>query len=373
MSNQTCTKTEYYADPWSIGINTTDDTSNNIALVVYVLMLAVVAVVAQIAVTQHEKAVAYYHKFTKLSPLKYLASAKPYKEAVLFNSDILSMIVSFLPSNDLQRLSLTCRIFGVREEGGLSLILHDEALLRRTPPSLLEDCQICRIRMPTLQLGHFYMACCGKQYMCSGCFYASFHDNQGNIVVDNLKCPFCRAPYPNDDELIERSKKREEAGDAEAIYNLGCYYRYGRYGFPQDYTKAFELLHRAAELGYATAYFNIGCAHDYGEGVEVDKKKATYYYELAAMRGNAPARNNLGVIEYKRGNVNRALKHYTIAAEDGISQSLTNIKQLYKSGQATKDVYTKALELYQMYLDEIKSDQRDEAAAAYEDQRFRYY
>ena len=39
-------------------------------------------------------------------------------------------------------------------------------------------------------------------------------------------------------------------------------------------------------------------------------------------------------------------------------------------GDATKEVYTKALRSYQAYLDEIKSDQRDEAAAADDDEYY---
>ena len=47
------------------------------------------------------------------------------------------------------------------------------------------------------------------------------------------------------------------------------------------------------------------------------------------------------------------------------------IKQMYTDGYSTKEDYTKALQLYQAYLGEIKSKQRDEAAA-YSD-RYRYY
>ena len=39
-----------------------------------------------------------------------------------------------------------------------------------------------------------------------------------------------------------------EAGDAISIYNQGCDYRDGTNGYPQDYTKAIELYHRAGEL-----------------------------------------------------------------------------------------------------------------------------
>ena len=56
--------------------------------------------------------------------------------------------------------------------------------------------------------------------------------------------------------------------------------------------------------------------------MEVDKKKANHYYKLAAMRGNAHARYNLGVVEEEAGNMNRALKHYMIASGCGHSNSL---------------------------------------------------
>ena len=68
--------------------------------------------------------------------------------------------------------------------------------------------------------------------------------------------------------------------------------------------------------------------------------------------------------------MNRALKHYMIAAEGGKPDSLKAIQKLYTNGHATKDYYTKALRAYQAYLVEIKSTQRDKAAAAY---AIRYY
>ena len=48
-------------------------------------------------------------------------------------------------------------------------------------------------------------------------------------------------------------------------------------------TKANELLLKAGELGCAEAYRNLGMSYNNGLGVEVDKKKAKHYYELAAM------------------------------------------------------------------------------------------
>ena len=153
--------------------------------------------------------------------------------------------------------------------------------------------------------------------------------------------------------------------------NLGVYYANGLYGFPQTHTKAVELFRRAGELGYAKSYCNIGYAYDNGEGVEVDEKKANHYYELAAMQGDSSARYNLGNDEAEEGKMNRAMKHYMIAVRNGSDDSLERIKELYSYGYATKEEYTKALQSYQSYLGEIKSAQRDEAAAAREN--YRYY
>jgi len=208
----------------------------------------------------------------------------------------------------------------------LAAKLHDEKLFKRPPP-LLEDCPICTIRLPSLHTGLTYKSCCGK-LICTGCILAPVYDHQGN-KVDNRKCPFCRVSAPETEEVIKRTKKRMEANDPIAIYNIGCWYDEGLYGLPQDYVKALELYHRAGELGYSKAYCNVGFAYDNGIGVEVDKKKALDYYELAAMGGDEEARHNLGVKEKKAGNFDRALKHHMIAVSGGYSDSLNKIQRLY--------------------------------------------
>ena len=153
--------------------------------------------------------------------------------------------------------------------------------------------------------------------------------------------------------------------------SLGFYFADGIFSLPQDYTKALKLWHKAAELGHSTAYFNIGACCDTGTGVEVDNKKANHYYEVAAMGGVNKARHNLGCDEANKGNIDRAIKHYMIAIRNGDPHSLKRIQQSYSNGHATKNEYTKALQLYQEYLGQIKSVHRDKAAAYSES--YRYY
>jgi len=246
--------------------------------------------------------------------------------------------------------------------------VSDEELFKQPPPEY-GDCPICFLRLPLLHSGSKYQICCGKM-ICSGCYYAPVYDDQGN-EVDNEKCPFCRTPSATtEEEANEREKKRMEVGDAHAIYNLGFDYKDGTCGYSQDYAKALECWHRAGELGFTQAYCCIGFAYDYGQGVKVDKKKANHYYELAAIKGDADARHNLGINEKEAGNTKRALKHHMIAVGGGDNDSLGTIKQMYSKGYATKEDYTTALRAYQEYLSEIKSVQRDKAAAANEDCRY---
>lgn len=185
-------------------------------------------------------------------------------------------------------------------------------------------------------------------------------------------CPFCRTIAPDtQEEAARRGKKRVEAGDAIATRILASAYMIGD-SLPQDNAKANELMHRAAELGDANAYSTIGSAYSHGDnyslGVERDNNKTIHFWELAALMGHAGARHCLGNAEVGVGNMSRAVKHYTIALRGGYMDSLIVIKQLYMRGDATKDEYTKALRAYQMYLDEVSSDDRDKAAAS----RYRY-
>ena len=164
---------------------------------------------------------------------------------------------------------------------------------------------------------------------------------------------------------LEQINKRVEVDDAEGIRNLGGCYSDGLYGLLQDNAKALELWNRSAKLGNTRSYYSIGNSYYAGNGVGRDEKKANHYWELAAIGGHVIARHNLGCFEEEVGNTDRALKHYMIAAGCGHNNSLENIKQMYKykDGEVTKDDYTNALRSYQAYLVDIKSSQRDQAAA----------
>ena len=234
----------------------------------------------------------------------------------------------------------------------------DEDLFEQPPPS--EDCQVCFLQLPCLSNGQVYMACCGK-VICSGCYFTLSEENPTGSA---FLCVYCREPTPEtEDDMVERYVDRFDVNDAGAICSVGCFYQSGKFGFEQSYAKALRCWRQAGELGSVESYCNIADVYDNGRGVERDQERAWHYYELAAMGGIVPARYNLGVTEGLIGNMDRALKHHMIAIKSGCAESLKKIKHLHWNGHATANEYELALRSYHVYVDEIKSEQRDRAAA----------
>ena len=234
--------------------------------------------------------------------------------------------------------------------------LHDEALFKQ-PPSR-EECPICFLELPLHANGWAYNSCCGK-ILCRGCDYASAE------LSDNDICPFCREPRPStDQEERKRMERRMELKDAEFIGLMGQYYLNGQLGLQKDNQKGLELLQNAVELGSMDAYFNIGCEYyDGRNGVEVEKKKAKYYWEIAAMAGNVRARYHLGALEGGIGNLHRAMKHLMISASAGCDDSMKAVQDGYRDGFVNKDDFEQTLRANQKSKDEMKSEWRDHAAA----------
>ena len=173
-------------------------------------------------------------------------------------------------------------------------------------------------------------------------------------------CAFCRVPTPTSEGAIKQMKKLIEADHAHAFYNLAGHYATGD-GVPQDFAKTNELLLKAGELGCVEAYDNLGVSYYNGVGVEMDKKKAKHYWELAAMNGNVNARHCLGCMEVDAGNEHRAYKHFILAARAGHKESLHQVKVGFKYGIVTEDECANTLRAYQIRQDEMKSYGRDKA------------
>jgi TPR repeat protein len=168
-------------------------------------------------------------------------------------------------------------------------------------------------------------------------------------------CVFCRAPCEG--EVIDaREMERIKANDPAALRHMGL--KCHKEG---DYDGAFEYLTKAAELGNVDAHYHLGNMYYEGRGVEKNEERAVYHWEKAAIGGHPIARNNLACVEEENDNIERAVKHYIIAANLGDEGSMKALWNAFKEGYITKEDLDATLRTHQAAIDEMKSEQRDAA------------
>ena len=232
--------------------------------------------------------------------------------------------------------------------------LKDEILFKQPESSHLGDCPICCLPIPIDLSKSMLYPCCSKM-ICKGCSFA----NEMREIEERLlpKCPFCRKDKPkSEDESDELLMKRVEVNDPVVMCHMGLI-RYHE----EDYEAAFEYYSMAAALGDAAAHYQLSILYMNGQGVEKDEKKVLHHTEQAAIRGHPFARHNLGWFEVKNGRVDRAVKHFIIAAKLGYDESLESVKNRYSVGDVSKDDYTAALRGHKAAIEAIKSPQREAA------------
>ena len=84
-----------------------------------------------------------------------------------------------------------------------------------------------------------------------------------------------------------------------------------------DYATAIEYWEKAAGLGHIESHYHLSIVYDEGQVVEKNGGKAIYHAEEAAIGGHVMARHNVGVEEWNRVHMERAKKHFIIAANLG--------------------------------------------------------
>ncbi len=205
------------------------------------------------------------------------------------------------------------------------------------------------------------MMCCSK-VICGGCDYANMMREAEQSLVET--CPFCRKPVPTEEEVEGYRMTRIEANDPVALEQMGT-----KYYKKEDYSSAVEYFTKAAGLGDVEAHYKLACCYKLGHDVEKDEKRELYHFEEAAIGGHPRARYNLGVIEWNNGKIERAVKHWIIAAKQGFDGAIEVLRRrVYAEGAISKENFAAALRTHQAAVDATKSPQR-EAAEEYDRNR----
>jgi TPR repeat protein len=81
-----------------------------------------------------------------------------------------------------------------------------------------------------------------------------------------------------------------------------------------------ELMTRAAELGSSKAHYYLTDIYER----EGDLKKSKFHFEAGAIAGHEDAQSDLRYMEERSGNMEKAIKHWTIAASAGCYRAMLN-------------------------------------------------
>ena len=232
--------------------------------------------------------------------------------------------------------------------------LHDKELFTQPDISYLGECPICCLPLPLDVRKSTFMPCCSK-HICNGCHYANTKRESAQRLEP--RCAYCREPTPKSpEEFNKRVMKRVKKNDPTATTEMGK-----RHLGEGDYGKSFEYLTKSAELGDVAAHFCLATLYYNGDGVDKDEKRAVYHCEQAAIGGHPAARGCLGTHEKNKGRLDRAARHYIIAANLGCNTSLKCIKTLFGQGIVSKEEYAGALRGHQAAVDATKSPERETA------------
>ncbi len=234
--------------------------------------------------------------------------------------------------------------------------LRDDILFRQPESTYLGDCPICFL--PFLCSSDVDLKPCCSKLICNGCSFANFCRERKEGLEH--KCPFCRHPEViSFEESVKHLAKRAEMNDPIGLCRMG-HQRYNE----GEYDLAFEYWTKAAEVGDAKSQYRLSILYRQGLGVEKNEEKKLYYLEEAAIAGHLSARYNLGCCEVKNGRIDRAVKHWIIAANLGHDESINLLKLCCKRGYVGKEDFASALLAHQTAVDCTKSPHREASKAA---------
>lgn len=140
-----------------------------------------------------------------------------------------------------------------------------------------------------------------------------------------------------------------EAGDPDAMYNLGVLYESGR-GVEENFEQSVHWYERALEAGVPDAAFNLANFHREGVGVEQSYERAIELYEIAAQDGHPGALNNLGGMLLNGMGVEAdpetAAQLFYLAAQQGSVSGMVTLGTMFENGHGVDRDVLRAVVLY---------------------------
>ena len=251
----------------------------------------------------------------------------------------------------------------------------DDDLFRIVPPTQ-DDCPICLVplspeRVDGPSFRTTFKPCCSKD-ICRSCIdeydrvrQEKFHEDRlrGMTPSQDAFCPLCKTlcAYTNAG-WVEQLENRIAKKVVRAMeYGLRMWLTGSLPAGRKNPQRVFELCEQiiAIDPSNASGYEYLAILYGCGAGVEQDSSKEKHYTILAAKAGHSLVRFKLGNEELKNnGNVERAVKHWWIAATNGHNRALRTIALAYKLGLVSKEKHSSACTSYSQIYKRTWSEQR---------------
>lgn len=160
-------------------------------------------------------------------------------------------------------------------------------------------------------------------------------------------------------EFTQSNREATEQEDANAQYNLGYNYFYGK-GVKQDYTEAVKWFRKAAEQGLAEAQYELGICYDNGNGVSQNHTEAVKWYHKAAEQGQVDAQYRLGTCYYYgkgvKQNYIEAIRWFHKVAKQGYDQAQYALGHCYYNGEGLVQNYAEAVKWFRKAAEQGNAD-----------------
>ena len=138
-------------------------------------------------------------------------------------------------------------------------------------------------------------------------------------------------------KLAEANLKKAEAGDVAAMVKVAMVYQSTEDGFDQDFKKAFFWAEKAAKKGNVTAMSIVGALYGRGDGVEENDEKAFEWSLKAAQKGDVDSMYSTGLYYYDGTGVDqdhsKAVHWLSKAWDHGHQEAGQHLSEMYAKGE----------------------------------------
>ena len=215
----------------------------------------------------------------------------------------------------------------------------------------VDSCDICCLQFCVNTDSSVVKVYCSKT-ICCGCMWSIIRSADKE---KEMQCLYCRTTFNSKQEYLDMLIHKADFNEASAgaMCELGSRYYYGKQGLQKYVAKSIKIwTDLARTFTHQEVCYYLGFLF---RKVAPNMNRARYYFEKAAILGNAKARFIVGQATPDRKD---ALKHFEIAARQGHKKSMTYLLKACAEGEIEKGLHESILRAHHDIVKSTESDSR---------------